>query len=157
MTLETAYYATQILAVVLILVSLGFVGLQLRQANRLARADMTQRSIDRFFPPMEIMAQNPDLALAYNKVLKGETKIAEATQAQLNWFFSLMIQAHVGSWTIEYQGLVDERTIDARNNTIVRMIAAPYFHAEWERTKRRGIFPPEYTKFVDAKLAARQS
>jgi len=155
MSLETAYYITQIFAVGLILVSLAFVGLQLRQSNRLARADMTQRSIDRFFAPMEIMAQEPDLALHYAKVLKGESPKSAEIEARLNWFFSLMLQAHIGSWTIEQDGFVDERTIDARTNTIVRMIAAPHFQKEWERTKTRAMFPREYTDFVDRKLAER--
>lgn len=157
MSLESAYYVTQILAVGLILLSLVFVGLQLRQSNRLARADMTQRSIDRFFAPMEIMAQDPDLAPQYAKVLKGESPKSPAIEARLNWFFSLMLQAHIGSWTIEQDGLVDERTIDARTNTIVRMIAAPHFQKEWERTKARGMFPREYSDFIDRALADRIS
>lgn len=155
MSLETIYYFTQIVAVGLILVSIAFVGLQLQQANKLARADMTQRSIDRFFAPMEIMAQDPDLALQYANVLKGGVPESEEAKARLSWFFTLMLQAHVGSWTVESEGLVDERTIQARTNTIARMIAAPHFSKEWERTKRRRIFPNDYVKHVDALIAER--
>ncbi|MEL6861984.1 MAG: hypothetical protein AAGL11_09105 [Pseudomonadota bacterium] len=156
MSLESLYYLTQIIAVGLILVSLGFVGLQLRQSNRLARADMTQRAIDRFIPPMEIMVQDPDLAAHYSRVLRGETPSSDAIKARLNWFFTMMLQAHVGGWTIEQENLVDERTVDARANTIVRMLAAPHFKAEWIRTKRRGTFPLTYTNYVD-RLVAQQS
>lgn len=155
MSLENAYHVTQIIAVGLILVSLIFVGLQLRQSNKLARADATQRGIDRFFAPMEIMAQEPDLALQYANVLRGKKPDNDAVTARLNWFFALMLQAHVGSWAIENDGLVDERTIEARANTIARMITAPHFKDEWERTKRRGMFPLEYTNYVDQLIADR--
>lgn len=155
MSLENLYFLTQIIAVGLILVSLGFVGLQLRQSNRLARADMTQRAIDRFFTPMQIMAEDPDLAAHYAEVLNGQSPASDAIKARLNWFFTLMLQAHVGSWTIEKDGLVDERTIDARINTIIRMLAAPHFYEEWIRTKRRKIFPAAYTDYIDQLFEAR--
>ena len=153
MGLEGLYYVTQIVAVGLILVSLGFVGLQLRQSNRLARADMTQRAIDRFIPPMQIMVQDPELAAHYGRVLRGEIPSSDAVKARLNWFFTMMLQAHVGGWTIEQESLVDERTIDARAKTIVRMLKAPHFKAEWIRTKRRGTFPLAYTNYVDRLIA----
>lgn len=157
MSLENLYFLTQIIAVGLILVSLIFVGLQLLQSNRLARADMTQRAIDRFFTPMEIMASDPDLAEHYGRVLRGETPPSIAVKARLNWFFTMMLQAHVGSWTIEKDGLVDERTIDARVKTILRMIEAPHFRKEWVRTKERQIFPLDYTSYIDRLLAQRNA
>ena len=153
MSLENLYFVTQIIAVGLILISLIFVGLQLLQSNRLTRADMTQRAIDRFFTPMEIMATDPDLAEHYGRVLRGETPPSIAVKARLNWFFTMMLQAHIGSWTIEKDGLVDERTIDARVQTILRMINAPYFRKEWARTKKRQIFPLDYTSYIDRLIA----
>jgi len=48
MTLESIYYIGQTIAVLAILISLIFVGIQMRDGNRLARAQMHQQISDGF-------------------------------------------------------------------------------------------------------------
>ena len=75
MTLEAIYYFSQIVAVVAILASLIFVGSQVRPsveqtkfANRLARADMSERAMRAFSEVHREAMANRDLADAFHKV-----------------------------------------------------------------------------------------
>jgi hypothetical protein len=54
MTLEAIYYIGQTIAVIAILISLIFVGIQIRDGNHLARAQMHQQIADNFTQVMQL-------------------------------------------------------------------------------------------------------
>lgn len=62
MTLENFYYAFEIVGVTAVLASLLFVGIQIRDANRLSRTQMTQDLRSKFLDLMNILIEDPKLA-----------------------------------------------------------------------------------------------
>ncbi|MDX1294140.1 MAG: hypothetical protein R3265_15100 [Hyphomonas sp.] len=149
MSLETIYYIGQTIAAVGILASLLAIWFQQRLAAKIARADMTERTLGKFYAAMQLMAQDPDLALHYVRTIKGEVPADEAIVSRLVWFFSMMMQAHSSSYFLWRDRLADKRTIDPHNRTLLLHLKVPLFEQEWQRTKRRGTFPADYLAFVE--------
>ena len=149
MSLEDIYYIGQTLAGAAILGSLLAIGLQQRQTNKIAQADMTERVIAKFYSAMSLMTQDPDLALHYSRLVKGQPPADEAITERLVWFFSLMMQAHCSSFFLWRDNLSDKRTIDPHNQTLLLHLKVPLFEREWKRTKRRGTFPADYIAYVE--------
>ncbi|KCZ94041.1 hypothetical protein [Hyphomonas johnsonii] len=149
MSLETIYYIGQTIAAAGILGSLVAIWFQQRQSIKIARADMTERTLGKFYSAMEIMTQDPDLSLHYMRLVRGQVPADEAIVQRLVWFFSLMMQAHASSYFLWRDHLSDDRTIDPHNKTILVHLKVPLFNREWERTRRRGTFPVDYMAFVE--------
>ena len=149
MTLEDIYYVGQTLAGAAILISLVAIWLQQRQTNQIARADMTERVLSKFFSAMRLMAEDRDLAMHYARLVKGQPPADEATTERLVWFFSLMIQSHCSSFFLWRDNLSDTRTIAPHDQTILLHLKIPLFEREWRRTVRRGTFPDDYIAYVE--------
>jgi hypothetical protein len=149
MSLEAIYYIGQTIAAVGILGSLVAIWFQQRQSIKIARADMTERALGRFFSTMELMAKDPELSVHYIRLIKGQVPADEAITARLVWFFSMMMQAHSSSFFLWRDKLSDTRVIDPHNRTMLVHLKVPLFLTEWERTKRRGTFPADYIAHVE--------
>jgi len=157
MSLEDIYYVGQTLAGAAILISLVAIWLQQRQTNQIARADMTERVLAKFYSAMQLMTEDPDLAFHYARLVKGQAPAEEAVTERLVWFFSLMIQSHCSSFFLWRDNLSDTRTIAPHDQTILLHLKIPLFEREWRRTARRGTFPEDYITYVEnlrAKAAA---
>ena len=150
MTLEEIYYIGQTVAVVAILVSLIAIWLQQRQTNKIARADMTERVLNKLFSAMEVMTTDPVLANHYAKLAKGQEPEDPAVAARLIWFFAMMLQSHNSSFMLWRDRLSDERAIGPHDQTILLHLKTPFFLKEWERVKRRRTYPEDYVKHVEA-------
>tara|TARA_R110002124_G_scaffold43864_8_gene134610 strand:- start:4438 stop:4935 length:498 start_codon:yes stop_codon:yes gene_type:complete len=148
-TLETIYYIGQTVAAAGILGSLIAIWLQQKLATKIARADMTERTLGKFYDAMQLMAQDPDLSLHYIRLIRGQVPSDEAIVARLVWFFSMMMQAHSSSYFLWRDKLSDERTIDPHNKTLLVHLKVPLFNREWERTRKRGTFPADYMAYVE--------
>ena len=103
MTLEAIYYITQIIAVIAVVTSLIFVGLQVRQNTKQTRVQNSAHLQGRFDDLYRMIGEDADLADAYHRLRSGE-KIDPPQAAQLGVFCNMMANVTWTAYIAEKQG-----------------------------------------------------
>jgi len=153
MTLETLYYISQIIAVLAILGSLIFVGIQIRQntaqaedANKLARAQMHQQIADGFTQAMLLAAQAEDETV---EKLFMKWNPDAASMAEMQKFSALMLGLWKHLENVFYQhkqGFVADAYWQSTCNYMALLLGREGSKQWWE--ERKAVFAPEFTSFV---------
>jgi len=155
MSLEQLYYVSQIAAVVLILGSLAAIFLQQRQANAIARADMTQRAIGAGADVTHELLANRELAEIYRKAMIDHAELSPVEAIQINAYLSLLLTAHANAYFCVQRGMIDPRYMDGTEHAIAwHLRRAPLLAREWRRLQRMGNFPPDYTTYLNERFTA---
>jgi len=155
MTLETLYYISQIIAVLAVLASLIFVGIQIRQntaqaenANKLARAQMHHQIADGFTQAMLLTLQAEDETV---EKLFMKWKPDAASMAEMQKFSALMLGLCKHLENVFYQhkqGFIADAYWQSTCNYMALLLGREGSKQWW--TERKAVFAPEFTDFVDA-------
>lgn len=154
MSLETIYYISQIIAVLAVLASLIFVGIQIQQnteqakdANRLARAQMHQQIADGFTEAMSLTLQIDD-EIVESVFMNGITD--QAGVAEMQKFSALMLGLLKHLENVFYQhkeGFVANEYWQSTCNYLILLLGRHGARQWWD--KRKSVFANEFTQFVD--------
>jgi len=147
MTLETIYYIGQTVAVIAILVSLIFVGIQMRDGNRLARAQMHQDISDSFIQLVMTLPDESDTFFeawfsleAYKKLGRRDTEMLTATMLALWKYFENVYYQHKN-------GFVDEEYFQSTTKFMSIFLAREGIRFWWDG--RKAVFATEFITFVE--------
>lgn len=136
-----------------VILSLLFVGLELRQNRQLARAQVRQGLADRQAQVLYSIAENPELARAWQETWaagapRGRVELTAADSAQAVHALVGMLR-HVENVYLQYlEGVVDESVLTSyafRNN---RTFMTPQFKAFWKNFKE--VVDPRFAAAFDA-------
>ena len=155
MTLENVYYIGQTVAVMAILASLVFVGMQVRQSNRaaeqankLAKADMTLASWSSAIAMQGEIFSTPESADLMQRALFGAAPLTDADKLRFGINMSNMLSAVESGDVLWRQGLFDEK---AYHRTLRSM--AIYFQSprvrKWWKLARQDRFIPPFSGVID--------
>ena len=157
MTLESIYYISQIVAVVAILASLIFVGIQVRQgvaqtklANKLARADMSERAMRAFGDVHRVPIENRELADAFRKVMFERSELTPTETTQVCFYLNVALHTHRTAFIAVRDGLLDSSVMRDYDINTAWYLAAPVFAREWKRIQRAGLFSGDFVAHVNA-------
>lgn len=130
MSLENAYFASQIAAVLIIIVSLVFVGVQIKQNTATTRASAHHAVSDALIRINLSFAENAEITRIYLKGLENRSSLSTEDR----WRFDAILRAyfHVCE-TMFFQaniGPVDDGIMSAEENGI-RLIISSTGGAEW--------------------------
>ena len=103
MNLEAIYYIGQTVAVVAIILSLIFVGVQIKQNTEQTRVQNSAHLQGRFDDWWRMIGEDADLAYAYQRLLSGE-KTDAPQAAQLGIFCNMMANVTWTAYIAEKQG-----------------------------------------------------
>ena len=103
MTLETIYYIGQTVAVIALIASLIFVGIQIKQNTQQTRVQNSAHLQGRFDDLYRMIGEDADLADAYHRLRSGE-KIDPPQAAQLGVFCNMMANVTWTAYIAEKQG-----------------------------------------------------
>ncbi len=157
MTLEDFYFISQIAAAVGIMLSLIFVGLQVRQANEQARkaeaarrADATQAVHDNFANMYLTFGSNLEVADAATKGLKEPDALTDGENMVL--LSGLMAgMSYTQSAYFKWQeGDLSDELWRAWQNSQVSYLTTPGGKRFWEG--RKSNFDPAFVEYVEANL-----
>ncbi|MEO0981117.1 MAG: hypothetical protein AAFX03_00525 [Pseudomonadota bacterium] len=159
MTLEALYYLSQIIAVVLILGSLVFVGveirqntLQARQSNAIAKADLSERLLAKFNDVWSIISTDEVVSKAFATVLYKNGKLSQLESVRLLTWFSNVLNTHFNAFLLMRDELVDDKMLSAFDNNTAWCLSFPLFEAHWAELLTSGLdFSPEFVAHVQAK------
>lgn len=159
--LEIAYYISQIIAVILILGSLIFVGIEIRQnteqasqSNAIARADLSERLLTRFNDTWAMIATEEAVSIGFEKTIYAEGKLTRSENVRLLTWFNNLLNNHFNAFLLVGDGLIDNNMLRAFDNNIAWCLSFDIFDAEWNRLLDTGLdFSPGFVAHLTAHRA----
>ncbi len=149
MTLETIFYASQIVASVAVVGSLIYVGLQVRYAERSQRGLMQQARADRV-SQASLTVADPALARIW---MKGGAGDGDLTPIELTQWMVLARAAFLSGedTVLQYRaGLMARETYETYVAGVRFYMAQPGFRVAWRLSRMQ--FGPEFRAFADSIL-----
>lgn len=132
MTLESIYYIGQTVAVIAIVISLVFVGLQVRQskqqterANIIARTELSKNSLDFFLTTWGQYFATPDDAAFMQKALYSTEPLSEAEQVMFYTRINFVLTEGAVSTEVRASELMSDNVFDGGADVIRRFCAWP--------------------------------
>ena len=153
MALEQLSYAAQILGAVGVILSLIFVGLQIRQNTAALQRNehnstMTQWSVIRM-----AIAQNRDIGELMTSGLHGESKLNAADQLRLEQLLAEYAWASFHIWDRTQRGVFPKGTFELTGGALLREVLMSSRGDHWWHIAKSEGFIPEFVRDVDALLA----
>jgi hypothetical protein len=128
-----------------VLVSLLFLGLQVRQANRNQRSLMQQGRSGRNVELLTRLSE-PGLAKLMSRVA-GNEEFTDAEYYQLYGYMTSVFWSYEDCFLQFRAGMLDAQSWSSDNATLKRLLANPVYRAVWRAA--RGALGEEYRSFVD--------
>lgn len=149
MTLEEIYYIGQTVAVIAIVASLIFVGLQVRQSARTTRAQMSANVNDRFVALLSQLTSDKELANVFRAIAFSGELIEEDEKGRLLVWFDAWLHMYHSAFVGLRDGFIDPRTLEFVELTTHWFFSKPLFAAEWRRNTDQ--LPKEFVDYVNAR------
>jgi hypothetical protein len=153
MSLEQISYAAQIVASVGVVVSLIFVGWQIRQNTGALQRNEHNSTMEQWTVIRQAIAQHRDIAELMTAGLKGERVLDAADQLRLEMLLNESGWASFHIWERTSRGIFPKGTFELSCGAHLCGLLTTPLGAAWWRTARETIFPPGFVSDVDALLA----
>ncbi len=153
MSLEQVATLAQIAGSVGVVLSLIFVGLQVRQNTAALYRNEHNSTMAQWTVIRMGIAQHRDLAEFMTTGLSGERALDAADQLRLEHFLAEQLWACFHIWDREQRGVFVQGTHEwSCGSYIQSLLSTPLGGGWWRRAKKAGFFPP-FVAVVDALLA----
>ena len=150
MSLDQIANIAEISAAAFVIVSLIYVGIQIRQNTRTVRGSTLQKNTD-FWGTLFLRLVEPEVARAYAAGLAGQPDIRPAHYTQ---FFFICRAMFLGLENQYYQfrhGILDQATYLGYERSIqTQLLAFPGFRVWWQQS--RAVFSPAFIAHVDSMI-----
>src|SRR3954451_6479320 len=153
MSLEQISYAAQIVASVGVVVSLIFVGWQIRQNTGALQRNEHNSTMEQWTVIRQAIAQNRDIAELMTTGLQGERTLDAADQLRLEQMLQENAWAAFHIWDRTQRGIFPKGTFEATGGALLgTLLSTPGGESWWRKAKPIG-FHPGFVLDVDAVLA----
>jgi hypothetical protein len=153
MSLEQLSYLAQLVASVGVILSLIFVGLQIRQNTSALQRNEHNSTMEQWTVLRQAIAQNRDIAELMTSGLSGERALDAADQLRLEQMLQEYAWASFHIWDRTQRGVFPKGTFEATAGAFLgTLLRTPRGGAWWRNAKSTG-FIPEFVADVDAVLA----
>lgn len=149
MNWEAVSAISQIVGVVVVVVTLVYLAAQVRQGNMLAKLQARQRMIEQ--TESELYAQMTDPSITYSNIKDGP--LTEDEQAKLSSFFISFLRQREWEWFLYQEGVIDAVAFRAYREVITIHLGTQRGRKWWKSLGHRA-FDPGFVKQVDELLAA---
>ena len=153
MSLEQLSYLAQIVGSVGVIVSLLFVGSQIRQNTRALERNEHNSTMAQWTVIRQAIATDRDIADLMTAGLSGERKLDAADQLRLEQMLQECAWASFHIWDRTQRGVFPKGTFEATAGVyLCGLLRTPAGRAWWDGSKQHG-FIPQFVADVDAQLA----
>lgn len=154
MSLEQFAYLAQIVGSVGVVLSLIFVGLQVRQSTAALQRNEHNSTMEQWTAIRLAIATNRDVAELMTAGINGVRPLDGADQLRLELILQQNVWAAFHIWDRTQRGVFEKGHFELTTGSRLRAILrTPFGAAWWERAKNAG-FVPNYVADVDALLGA---
>src|SRR4051794_23488802 len=152
MSFEQISYLAQIVASTGVVMSLIFVGLQIRQNTRALEREEHNSTMEQWTVIRQAIAQNREVAELMTAGLAGARALDAADQLRLEQMLQENAWAAFHIWDRTQRGIFSKGTFEATGGALLQtLLATPGGATWWENAKQTG-FPPGFVADVDAIL-----
>jgi len=152
MSFEQISYLAQIVASIGVIVSLIFVGLQIKQNTRALQRDEHNSTMEQWTVIRQAIAQNRDIAELMTAGLRGERALDVADQLRLEQMLQENAWAAFHIWDRTQRGIFPKGTFEATGGALLETLLTTPGGANWWRNAKQTGFPPGFVADVDALL-----
>ena len=153
MSFEQISYLAQIVASIGVVVSLIFVGLQIRQNTGALERNEHNSTMEQWTVIRQAIAQNRDVAELMTTGLRGERALDAADQLRLEQMLQEHAWAAFHIWERTQRGIFPKGTFEATAGLLLCILLKTPRGEEWWRNAKNVGFIPGYVSDVDALLA----
>jgi hypothetical protein len=153
MSLEQLSYLAQIVGSVGVVLSLVFVGLQVRHNTAALQRNEHNSTMAQWTVIRMGIAQNRDIAELMTAGLAGETALDAADQLRLEQMLQENAWAAFHIWDRTQRGVFPKGTFELTAGELLKVLLATTRGSAWWQTAKKTGFLPAYVKDVDAVLA----
>ena len=146
---------SQLVAAVGVILSLVFVGLQIKQNTRALQRTEHNSTMEQWTVIRQAIAQNRDIAELMTTGLQGERTLDSADQLRLEQMLAEQAWAAFHIWDRTQRGIFPKGTFEATGGALLaKLLRTPGGAAWWGSAKHAGYgFQPRFVAQVDAILA----
>jgi hypothetical protein len=153
MSLEQLSYLAQIIGSAGVVLSLVFVGLQVRQNTAVLARNEHNSTMSQWTVIRMAVVENRDLAEFMTAGLNGERTLDAADQLRLDQFLQEQAWAAFHIWDRTQRGVFPPGTFEWTGGTYLGQVLTTPGGAAWWRDAKHAGFLPAYVADVDAVLA----
>ena len=147
---RTVHYA-EIVSAFAVVVSLIFVGLEVRQSNSLARSEAVATLNNATNQANWLVAENLDLADRLARFGDGPESgsLTQAELTSIQFFHQGMMNTWEAAWTAYDQGVIELATVTPYMSDACAVLSQPVLRASnvWQNSKRA--FNPEFVEYLE--------
>lgn len=137
----------EILGGVAILISLIFVGIQLKDNTKATRSSTATATIGTMTDWYVTMGTNAEASSSFWKFLSDPNSMTQEEQLQHIYNLHGLLLTFQNSYYLALEGTLDERIPESLNQVIIGVKEQPGFQLYWKA--RKSIFFKEYRNYVD--------
>jgi hypothetical protein len=153
MTFEKISYLAQIIASIGVVVSLIFVGLQIRQNTAVLQRNEHNSTMAQWTVIRMAIAKHRDIAELMTAGLNGGRALDAADQLRLEHMLNEIAWASFHIWERTQRGIFRKGTFELScGDYLFELFTTPAGTKWWDKAKRT-VFPPPFVLDVDAVLA----
>src|SRR3977135_544723 len=153
MSFEQISYLAQIVASAGVIVSLIFVGLQIRQNTAALQRNEHNSTMEQWTVIRMAIVENRDIAEFMTDGLSGRRELDAADQLRLEQFLQEQAWAAFHIWDRTQRGVFPKGTFEATGGAYLCGLLATAGGGSWWRSAKQIGFPPGFVLDVDAVLA----
>jgi len=138
------------LAAIAVVVTLGYLAIQVRQGTSAIKSTATQNAHDQTTALYDLLASDPDLAEIFARALKAPDTLNVSETAR---FYALMLSVvfRLQNWYLQTRSRhIDEEILDSWLKVCRQITGTPGFKWFWEQ--RRYVFAPEFVSYFENKV-----
>jgi hypothetical protein len=154
MSFEQISYLAQIVASLGVVVSLIFVGLQIKQNTRALQRNEHNSTMEQWTVIRQAIAQNREIAELMTAGLRGERVLDAADQLRLEQMLQENGWAAFHIWDRTQRGIFPKGTFEATGGALLQTLLTTSRGATWWQTAKHIGFHPGFVADVDAVLGS---
>ena len=143
----------QLIAAVGVVLSLIFVGLQIRYNTAALQRDEHNSTMAQWTVIRQAIATNRDIAELMTAGLRGERALDAADQLRLEMFLNEHLWASFHIWDRTQRGVFPKGTFELSTGQYLKEILATPRGGAWWATAKKSAFPPPFVADVDAAIS----
>lgn len=147
MTLQQGAYLAEIIGVIVIVVTLIFLSIQVRQGTELLRSESRQALVTNDITSLASNFQNADVFAKY----VSESELSAEDQLRMSFMFTLDLRNREFEYLQYSRGLLDEQTWLAYRHVIAINHSTGLGRVWWDKVGRK-IVDPSFAKLIDGLL-----
>lgn len=147
MSLEQAYYIGQLVAAIVLVASLIYLAIEVRQNTKIAKLNSSHMNTQIYTQFMELVCSNGELADIYLRGLDDPAALTPVEQIRFNTLLAITFRNTFQHFQEHNSGLLPDDDWDAWNRASRAIMSFPGYRTVWKR--RKSMFNEKFQAYLD--------